>query len=112
MRNIVILRNIATLSLGVAVMIAQSASAETRWEKTHPRRDQVNDRIAHQQLRITREKREGEITSQQAKALRANDHAIREQERAYASTQNGHITKEQQKELNQQLNANSKAIGR
>ena len=41
-----------------------AAFAETQWERNHPRRDQVNDRLANQNHRINRELKEGEITKQ------------------------------------------------
>ena len=47
-----------------AVLLAGSAGtafADTPWEMNHPRRDEVNDRLAHQDHRIDRERRDGEI---------------------------------------------------
>jgi hypothetical protein len=91
---------------------AASAMAETNWEKNHPRRDQVNDRLANQNKRINHERKEGEITKAQAHKLHHEDHQIRQEERAMASQNGGHITKQEQKTLNQQENAVSKQIGR
>ncbi len=88
------------------------ASAETRWERHHPRRDQVNDRLFHQQLRITHERREGDLTADQAHSLRSQDHSIREQERADAAANGGHITKSEQRTLNQEENSVGAQIGR
>jgi hypothetical protein len=88
------------------------AMAETRWERNHPRRDQVNDRLENQNRRINRELREGEITKDQARQLHGEDHAIRNEERTMSKFNNGHITPEEQKILNQQENAVSKQIGR
>jgi len=89
-----------------------AAMAETQWEKEHPRRDQVNDRLANQDKRIHQERKEGEITKGQAKQLHREDHAIRKEERTMASTNNGHITKAEQRALNQQENQVSKQIGK
>jgi hypothetical protein len=89
-----------------------TAFAETQWERNHPRRDQVNDRLSNQNHRINKELKEGEITKQQAKQLHREDHAIREEERTMAKFNNGHITKGEQKTLNQQENAVSGQIGR
>jgi hypothetical protein len=36
-----------------------ASNAETRWERNHPRRDQVNDRLENQNQRINQEYREG-----------------------------------------------------
>jgi hypothetical protein len=94
-----------------AISLAGAVSAETKWERNHPRRDQVNDRLQNQNRRINQERREGEITKQQAQKLHSEDHAIRQEERDMAKTNGGHITKQEQKVLNQQENAVSKQIG-
>jgi len=91
--------------------IASSAIAETNWEKNHPRRDQVNDRLANQNKRIKQERKEGELTAGQAAKLHKEDRQIRQEERDMASQNGGHITKSEQKVLNQQENAVSKQIG-
>lgn len=102
-----------TISLFVVSLAASStAMANARWDRTHPRRDQVNDRLANQNHRINAERREGDITKAQAQALRATDRSIRAQERADAAINHGHITRAEQHSLNQALNANSGAIGK
>ena len=100
----------ATALLGSAV--ATSAFAETHWEKTHPRRDQVNDRLANQNKRIHQEVKEGEMSKGQAAKLHKEDRQIRKEERLMAAQNNGHITKQEQRTLNAQENAVSKQIGR
>jgi Ulp1 family protease len=100
------------ISFAVAGSAVSAAFAETQWERNHPRRDQVNDRLAHQNHRIDRELNEGEISKQQANQLHREDHAIRHEERAMAKFNGGHITKREQKALNQQENAVSGQIGR
>jgi hypothetical protein len=89
-----------------------AAFAETQWERNHPRRDQVNDRLANQNRRINHELKEGEITKQQANQLHREDRAIRNEERTMAKFNGGHITRAEQKALNQQENAVSRQIGR
>jgi hypothetical protein len=96
----------------LSLSLSTGAMAETRWEKTHPRRDQVNDRLAHQNKRIRHEVKEGEMTPAQAAALHRQDHQIRREERLIAGQNGGHITKLEQKTLNQQENAVSKEIGK
>jgi hypothetical protein len=91
---------------------AATASAETQWQKDHPRRAEVNARLKNQDKRINKEVKEGEITKGQAAQLHKEDHAIRKEERAMASTNGGHITKAEQKALNQQENQVSKQIGK
>lgn len=109
-RNLVIAAAVAGLSL--AAIAPSSASAETQWQRHHPRRTEVNARLAHQDRRIDRERREGEITRGQARALHKDDRQIRHEERDMASQDNGHITKSEKRVLNQQENAVSKDIGR
>jgi hypothetical protein len=100
------------ISLAVVGSAVSAAFAETQWERNHPRRDQVNDRLANQNRRINRELKEGEITKQQANQLHREDRTIRHEERAMAKFNGGHITKGEQKALNQQENAVSRQIGR
>ena len=104
----------AVLSISLATLLGVStlASAETTWQKNHPRRTQVNARLANQHKRITKEVKEGDLTHKQAATLRKDDHQIRQEERAMASQNNGHITKSEQKVLNQQENAVSSKIGK
>jgi hypothetical protein len=98
----------ALLSLG----LSSGAMAGTKWEKSHPRRDQVNDRLAKQNARIHQERKEGDLTGAQAAKLHKEDRQIRTEERSMASQNGGHITKQEQKTLNQQENAVSKQIGK
>jgi hypothetical protein len=98
----------ATLALSG---LATSAMADTQWQKDHPRRTEVNDRLANQNKRIHNEVKDGQISKAQAAKLHSEDHNIRKEERAMASTNGGHITKTEQKALNQQENQVSKQIG-
>jgi hypothetical protein len=100
------------VTLGVASASTAVMAAETQWEKDHPRRDQVNDRLANQNKRIHQEVKSGQITKQQAAQLHKQDHQIRQEERAMASHDNGHLTKADQRSLNQQENAVSREIGK
>ena len=99
----------ATLALSG---LATNALAETQWQKDHPRREQVNNRLAKQNKRIKQERREGAISKAQAQKLHSEDRAIRREERTMARTNGGHITKAEQKALNQQENQVSKQIGK
>lgn len=87
-------------------------ATENTWEKHHPRRDQVNDRLENQDKRIDRELKQGEITQAQAAALHKDDHSIRQEERDMASLDGGHITKADQKALDQQENSIGRQIGK
>lgn len=98
---------VSVLALGAA----GSSFAETQWQKTHPRRTEVNDRLANQNRRIHQEVREGEMSKQKAAQLHKEDRQIRQEERGMASQNGGHITKQEQRTLNQQENGVSRQIG-
>lgn len=91
---------------------ATASLAETAWQKTHPRRTEVNHRLAHQNRRIHQERKEGELNARQAARLHREDHTIRREERAMARTNGGHVTKAEQRALNQQENRVSRQIGK
>ncbi|MBF0516733.1 MAG: hypothetical protein HQK97_06385 [Nitrospirae bacterium] len=102
--SVVILLTIFVLSFsGISV-------AETQWQKTHPRRAEVNKRLANQNKRINNKVKNGKMSPDQAQKLKAEDRAIRQEERNMAKLNGGHITKAQQKALNQQENAVSNQI--
>ena len=103
---------LATVVFAGTLVMAGSAFAETSWERNHPRRDQVNDRLANQSRRINQEYREGEISRGQARVLHREDRQVRREERTMASLDGGHIARTDQRALNQQENAISRQIGR
>jgi hypothetical protein len=102
--------------VGVAAMLiaacalAGTASAETTWQKNHPRRTQVNHRLNHQDSRIHNDVKNGTLTKGQAAALHKDDHQVRQEERDMASQNGGHITKSEQGVLNHQENGISREI--
>jgi len=98
----------AVLSLGTIA----SASADTVWQRHHPRREEVNNRLKNLNHRINVERREGELTATQARYLHSEDRVIRGQERFDAHFNNGHITRAEQRALNQDENGVSRQIGR
>jgi len=103
---------ILTLAITMLAASVTGAMAQTAWDRDHPRRDQVNDRLLNQSQRINREVREGELTKGQAQRLHAEDRAIKNEERTMAGFNHGHITGAEQKALNQQENAVSGQIGK
>src|SRR5215471_19637099 len=107
-------RKITILALSLAIIgtTAVSAMADNRWERHHPRREQVNNRLDRQYQRVNREYREGEISRGQARQLHREDRAIGREERTMAGFNHGHITRSEQRSLNQQENAVSRQIGR
>jgi len=100
------------IAVALGALVTPALADETKWQKDHPRRTEVNARLKNQNKRINQERKEGEITKAQAQQLHSEDHAIRQEERTMASTNGGHITKTEQKALNQQENQVSKQIGK
>jgi hypothetical protein len=103
-----------TLSIGLAIIGGSigAAAASTPWQRNHPWRVQVNDRLANQNQRINAELRNGEITPWQARALHSEDRAIRHEERVMAGLNHSHLTPAEHRALNQQENEVSGQIGR
>ncbi|POZ63121.1 hypothetical protein [Chromobacterium alticapitis] len=83
---------------------------ETQWQKNHPRRAEVNHRLANQNQRIHQEAKNGQISRAEARKLHKEDHNIRQQEREMAKLDHGHLTKQDQKTLNQEENGVSQQI--
>jgi outer membrane murein-binding lipoprotein Lpp len=90
--------------------VAGTASAETTWQKNHPRRTQVNHRLNNQDKRIHQDVKNGTLSKSQAASLHHEDHQVRQEERDMASQNGGHITKGEQRTLNGQENAISGQI--
>ena len=99
-----------TLSLLVTLCIATPSFADGRWAAKHPRRDQVNDRLANQDHRVDAGVRDGQLSPKEARKLHREDRAIRREERANATLHGGHITKGEQRQLNRQENQVSRQI--
>jgi hypothetical protein len=97
-------------TLAVLTTAAGTASADTTWQKNHPRREQVNHRLNNQDKRIHNDVKNGTLTKGHAAALHKDDHQVRQEERDMASQNGGHITKPEQHVLNQQENGISKQI--
>jgi hypothetical protein len=109
------IRNVALITAASVALVGIASSAladETQWQKDHPRRTEVNGRLANQNRRIHNEVKDGQISKAQAHQLHGEDHAIRQEERTMASTNGSHITKTEQRALNQQENQVSKQIGK
>jgi len=102
---------LAGVSLVMALGAIDSASAST-WSQNHPRRAEVNHRLEHQDMRINREFRHGEIGFHRASMLHREDRFIRHEERFEARFHHGHLTRAEKRALNQQENGVSHRIGR
>ncbi|MFJ1208810.1 hypothetical protein [Burkholderia pyrrocinia] len=92
-------------------VLTGTAFADTPWQQAHPRREEINQRLANQNRRIHHEVKEGEMSHAQAARLHRDDRKIRREERDMAAQDRGHITKSEQRVLNQQENAVSNKIG-
>ena len=103
----------ALLSVLASASFAQSAASapDTTFQKNHPRREEVNARLAHQNSRIKTEVSEGDMSKAKAARLHKDDRQIRQEERDMASQNGGHLNKQEQKTLNHQENKVSKKIG-
>ena len=106
----------ALLTCTAALTQAQTAptasGSASSWAKQHPRRAEVNARLANQNNRVKNEVAEGEMSKAKAAKIHKEDRAIRQEERDMAAQNGGHITKSEQKVLNQQENQVSKQIGK
>lgn len=100
---------IMMVTAAALALTATAASAGT-WGASHPRRHEVNSRLENQNDRINAGVRDGQLTHAEAHSLRSDDRALRTEERTMARNDGGHITKADQRALNQQENANSRAI--
>ncbi len=96
------LRNmlVAAMGLTMAAGVAGAASAATPWQHHHPRRVEVNHRLASLNHAIRRERAEGDLSARQAGRLHARAHMIRLQERRFARGHGSHLTRAEQARLN------------
>jgi hypothetical protein len=90
---------------------AGTASAATPWQNHHPRRVEVNHRLATQNHRIIAERKADLITGAKAFRLHMADHRIRLQERRFARHDGSHLTRAEQARLNHEENRVSHRIG-
>jgi hypothetical protein len=108
--------NSARKNLGFSAVLVSlaalsgTASAETTWQKNHPRRTQVNHRLNNQDRRIHQDVKNGTLTKSQAAGLHKQDHQVRQEERDMAGQNGSHITKSERKVLNGQENQISNQI--
>ena len=112
MKQIVLTTMVLGILTPVLPAMAENPGNPTggQFEQNHPRRNEVNQRVKNQRERINQGVKNGTLTADQAKQLRANDRAIKKQEHAEVKANGGYLTKKQQKQLNQEENANSKLI--
>jgi uncharacterized coiled-coil DUF342 family protein len=102
---------LAAMALVIAGAGATGASAQTRFDQTHPRRAEVNARLAHENHRVVAERRDGVISRVKAMRMHRKAHMIRVQERRMAARHGGHITRAEKLKLNREENRLSRHIG-
>jgi hypothetical protein len=95
-------------ALSFAVLLAPlSASAETKWDKEHPRQHKVLKGANGQKGADNKAFKNGKITGNQDKQLKREDNAIKREDRRDAKINGGYITKGQKQHmLNQEKNVN------
>jgi hypothetical protein len=93
-----------------AASATPAASKPANFDKTHPRRAQVNSRLNNQNARVDNKVDNGKMSKAEAGKIHKEDHNIRKEEKADAAANNGHITKAEQKHINHQENHVSKQI--
>ncbi len=103
-----------TRTIGLVVLtVATGLNAAARADQSQqPRRAEVIHRLNNEDNRIRDGRRDGQLSTRQARHLRREDRAIRSEERADATLNGGHITKGEQRQLNQQENDLSRQIHR
>jgi hypothetical protein len=92
------------LTIALAIMAFVGLSTTSFAQIHHPRRAEVNRRVAHQNYRIDKKEDDGKMSTAEAKKLHHEDHQIKQEEKDMSSQDGGHITKQEQKTLNQQEN--------
>lgn len=106
-------RNAFLFSL-IAATLGTFAGASTaqasQWAANHPRRVEVNHRLANQNNRIHHQVQDGQMSKGEARSLHQDDRQIRQEERDMASQDNSHLTRTDQRALNQQENQVSRQI--
>ena len=106
-------RALLIVLFGAAASLAVAGSASANpWNWHHPRRAEVNHRLAFQDRRINHDFRDGRISFHQARYLHGEDRMIRHQERFDARFDRGHVTRADQRALNRDENGVSRQIWR
>jgi hypothetical protein len=100
------------LIVAAGACFAGVSSAQTgEWAATHPRRVEVNSRLALQSDRIHQQVAHGDMSYAEAGRLHCEDRQIRTEERDMASQGYSHLTRVDQRALNQQENRVNRQIG-
>jgi len=96
------------LALCASAAFAQAPAATPPADKPMT----INERIENQHDRIAAGTKDNQLTGAERTRLRADDAAIRAQERAYRRANDGTLTTGEKRQLNRELNRNSRQIYR
>ena len=91
-------------------IFAGTGFAQDQWQRNHPGRTEVNQRIRRQDRRINQGVRHGQLSAGEANQLRAEDQSIYRQETQDAAANHGHLTGAERRQLNREENAESRQI--
>jgi Skp family chaperone for outer membrane proteins len=104
------LRILATC-LGLGLVAATTASAQTTTAAPADK-PTINQRLENQKDRIQAGTKDDQLTKGERTKLRANDAAIHAQEKVYRRANDGKLTAGERRQLNRELNRNSRQIHR
>jgi hypothetical protein len=107
--NFLVAASVVALGFISTSVFAQNSTPST-FDKTHPRRAQVNSRLNNQNARTDNKVDNGKMSKAEAAKIHKQDHSIRKEEKKDAAANGGHITKAEQKHINHQENHVSKEI--
>ncbi|AND67727.1 hypothetical protein ATSB10_02730 [Dyella thiooxydans] len=96
--------------LATSALAATGVMAQTAPVPHHPRVNEVNKRVDHQQQRIDKGVANGTITGKQAARDEKHDANIAQRASADEAKHNGHLTKKETRRLNRSENRNSRHI--
>lgn len=107
----------ATLAMTALLLSAVPAFAQTAapaaapvGDPGHPRINEIDQRLENQQQRIDAGVAKGQINANQAVRDEKTDAKVSQELSADEAKHKGHITKAEQRQMNRQLNRNSKRI--
>lgn len=111
------MKNLTRVLLSVATVIclggAASASfANERWDRDHPRIEQIRDRIDHEDARINRHVHERRMSPREADRLHRDLADIRRDGRHFAERHGGRLSNREADKLNRRIDKVSHRIGR
>ena len=101
--------------LAAAAAVALSAgvaSAQDQTTAASQPKGEVNQRLENQKDRIQAGVKDGQLTKGEAALARDNDRVVHAEERADRQKNGGNLTNKEKKQLNRQLNRNSRLIHR